>query len=526
MKNFTQIKLLFVLLFFTLNAFSIPKLSSYPSANATIYLDFDGHTVIGTSWNNGQPLFCSTSGLSDLQVTEIFNRVAEDYRPFNINITTDSIKFLAAPLNKRMRIIITPTSSWTTGVGGISYVGSFTWGDDTPGFVFSDRLGPNSPKFIAECCSHESGHTVGLSHQSAYDVNCNLVETYALGAGSGEVSWSPIMGNSYYRNMTGWNDGPTPYGCANTQDNLSIITAMNGFSYRPDDYTELRNGTTFSIGSSSFNIDGIITTSSDQDAFKYTVTQTVNFHLDAVPFNIGSNNNGANLDMKISLYNGAALIRTYDPASSMNISIDTVLNVGTYYFVVDGTGNSNTSNYGSLGSYVLTGFNGPLPIHDVALTGATDKEKHVLNWNIIADEPIRSIELQVSNDGLNFHTLASLDATMRNYKYSPNENSSLYYRLKVISVIDEIAFSNIVSLKTSAAPPKLFTVSTLVSNNITVNAGENYQYRLFDSNGRMILSGSGSKGINTISVYNKSAGMYVIQLYSNNEKQTERIIKQ
>lgn len=526
MKNFTYLKLLVFILFVSLKAYCVPKLSSFPAATATIYLDFDGHTVYGTAWNSGIPLFCAASGLNDSQATEIFNRVAEDYRPFNINITTDSTKFLAAPLNRRIRIIITPTSSWTSGVGGISYVGSFTWGDDTPAFVFSDRLGPNSPKYIAECCSHESGHTVGLSHQSTYDNNCNLVETYSLGAGVGQVSWSPIMGNSYYRNMTGWNDGPTPYGCANTQDNLTIITSMNGFTYRTDDYSDTRDAGTFSLGSSSFAVDGIITKSSDRDAFKYSLAQTMNFHLDAIPFNVASNNTGANLDMKITLYNGNTLIRVYDPQESMSVVIDTVLNAGTYYFMVDGTGNSNTSNYGSLGSYSLTGFNGPLPIHEISLTGNTDKEKHNLGWNIIADEPIRSIELEVSTDGNNFRALSNLAPVSKKFSYTPYDNQTLYYRLKVTSVINQVAYSNIIALKATGKPQKSFMVSTLVSQSIVVNAAGNYQYRLFDVNGHLLLTGSGVKGLNSIPLMGKPAGMYILQLYNGNDKQSERIIKQ
>lgn len=477
-------------------------------------------------WNGGSTFHCAPAGMNDTQITEIFNRVAEDFRPFHINITTDSSKFLAAPLNKRARIIITPTSGWTSGVGGISYVGSFTWGDDTPGFVFSDRLGPNNPKFIAECCSHESGHTVGLSHQSSYDTHCNLMQTYSQGMGSGQVGWAPLMGNSYYKNMTGWNDGPTPYGCANMQDNLTIITAMNGFTYRTDDFAEARNTSTYSLGSGSFNLDGIITTSADQDAFKYIVAQTVNFHLDAVPFNVGANNTGANLDIKISLYNGSSLITTYDPAASMSITIDTVLNAGTYYLVVDGTGNSNTSNYGSLGSYSLTGFNGPLPIHDIALTGFTEKEKHNLNWNIIADEPIKRIEIEFSTDAVQFKPLTVVDGTTKKFNYTPFDNNSIYYRLKVTSIIDQTAYSNIVALKATGSVENQFTVSTFVTNEITINAAEDYQYRLSDVNGRMIATGSGIKGINKLSLHNKSTGLYVIQLFSNKRKQTERIIKQ
>ena len=458
MKTFTYFKLLLFTLLLSANVYSLPKLSSFPSAAATIFLDFDGHSVIGTSWNNGSPLFCAASTLTDTQITEIFNRVSEDYRPFNINVTTDSTKFLVAPLNRRIRIIITPTSGWTSGVGGISYVGSFTWGDDTPGFVFSDKLGPNNPKYIAECCSHESGHAVGLSHQSTYDANCVLTETYCLGSGSGQVGWAPVMGNSYYRNMTGWNDGPTPYGCANTQDNLTIITSMNGFTYRPDDYTETMNTGTYSVPVNSFSENGIITTSVDKDAFKYVLSQPVNFHMDAVPFNIGGNYIAANLDIKIMLYNGSTLINTYDPATTMSITIDTTLNAGTYYFVVDGTGNSNTGNYGSLGSYTLTGFTGALPIHNVSLNGNTIKDKHSLSWNIIADEPMKSQIIEVSADGIIFKPLSTFNTSVKAFSYAPNDTRTLYYRLKVISVIDEIAYSNTIALRAAGKAEKIFTV--------------------------------------------------------------------
>ena len=238
-KLFTS--LIFTLsILFSLPGFAVPVLNSFPSATATIFLDFDGHYVQSSVWNGGNPINCAASGLTDLQITEAFYRVAEDYRPFNINITTDSTFFLAAPLNRRMRIIITPTSSWAqAGIGGKAYIGSFIWGDDTPAFVFSDRLG-YSPKKVGECISHESGHTVGLSHQSKYDgIDCaNPIEPYNTGFGTGETAWSPIMGQSYYRNMSNWNNGPTPYGCTDLQDNLSIISTQNGFGYRTDDYTE------------------------------------------------------------------------------------------------------------------------------------------------------------------------------------------------------------------------------------------------------------------------------------------------
>ena len=115
---------------------------------------------------------------------------------------------------------------------------------------------------------------------------------------------------------------------------------------------------------------------------------------------------------------------------------------------------------------------------------------------------------------------------MNQFSYIPFNTGMLYYRLKVTSVIDQTAFSNIVVLKASGKTDKLFAVSTLVQHEITVNAFDNFQYRLSDANGRLIEIGNGTTGMNRINVNNKPSGLYILQLFNNNERQTERIIKQ
>ncbi|MCP9752157.1 T9SS type A sorting domain-containing protein [Ferruginibacter sp. HRS2-29] len=527
MKNFTPKLLLTLLLATSLNAFAqVPKLNSLASASATMFLDFDGHTVKSYAWNGNNTFVCAASGMTTAQITEIFNRVSEDYRPFNINITTDSTKFIAAPVAQRVRIIVTPTSGWYQGVGGISYIGSFTWGDDVPGFVFTDRL-LNNPKYIAECCSHEGGHTVGLSHQSTYDTNCNLTETYALGSGSGETGWSPIMGNSYYQNMTGWNDGPTPYGCALTQDNLTIITTTNGFGYRNDDYTGTLDNTTYSLGTNNFTATGVITTATDLDAFKFVISQNSTFHLEVKPNGVNGSEEAANLDAKVQLYNSSkVLINTFNPLEALDVVKDTSLSAGTYYLVVSGVGNANTSEYGSLGGYTLRGTTGVLAIKEIALSGTANDNKHTLNWKVTADEPMRTQTIEVSEDGRNFKTLVNVGSTSNTYTYAPMQEGTLYYRIKVVSVIDQVAYSNIITLKSNGVKDKMFIVSSFVQQNIMVNASDKYQYKLMDINGKTIALGTGIKGINSINLQRQPAGMYVLQLLNDNYKQTERIIKQ
>jgi len=527
MKTLTTTLLLSLSTFFY-QAIALPKLNSYPNASATLFLDFDGQTVSGTLWNGGQPIFCAAPALTETQITQIFNLVAEDFRPFQVNITTDSAKFLQAPIDRRIRMIVTPTSSWKNGVAGVSYVGSFTWGDDTPGFIFSDRLGPNNVKYIAECASHEMGHTLGLLHQSRYDNNCNLQETYNSGAGSGETGWAPIMGNSYNRSMTCWSNGATPYGCANTQDNLDVITNANGFTYRSDDYLNVMDNNSFTVNAAAFNLTGVISTNADQDVFRFALTGQTALHLESLPYTVGVANSGSNLDIIIRLYNNAGtLLRTYDPLYSVSVTIDTTLAAGNYYFVVAGSGNTNTSSYGSLGSYRLTGFSSTLAIRSVQLTGnVTTTGSHKLSWTVDADEPSLSETVEVSANGRDFTALATNNLTGKQTEIQPNSTDFQYYRVRVVTTVGESMNSNIIALRSTNTNADAFTFANLVSSNLSIVANQFFDYRLLDMNGRLVLMGKGVSGYNTIDVSRLSSGVFVLDIKGQKTKLTRRIVKQ
>ncbi|MEJ0102690.1 MAG: DVUA0089 family protein [Bacteroidota bacterium] len=364
--------------------------------------------VTGTSWNgNSDVLFCAPSGLNADQITEVFNRVSEDYRPFDLNITTDSTKFLAAPLTSRTRVIITVTNDWYQGVGGISFIGSFIWGDDTPCFIFSAALGYR-PKYIAEAASHEAGHTLGLYHQAVYDQNCALTSSYNYGTGAGEIGWAPIMGVGYYQNMTLWNNGPNPYGCTETQNDLNVITTNNGFGFRRDDFANtFSTAPNTNLRNNQFTVNGIIENNTDQDMFKFTIPVNGEFKLDAIPYNVGTSNAGSDLDMQVTLYNNSQTALTvYNPGNTLSLTIDTMLNAGTYYAKVEGKGNEYAPNYASLGSYSLRASfidqDTPLPLRELELSGKLINDKYVLDWMIVADEQVISQVIEQSTNGHDF----------------------------------------------------------------------------------------------------------------------------
>jgi hypothetical protein len=518
------------------SAAQVPVLSSLPSAPSntpTILLDFDGYTVSGTSWNLNGPIVCQAATLNSTQITEIFNRVAEDYRPFKVNVTTDETKFNAAPATKRMRVLLTITNSWYgNGAGGVAFIGSFTWGDDTPCFVFTALLN-NNVKFISEAASHECGHTLGLFHQAVYDANCNYVSDYNSGTGSGEIGWAPIMGVGYYRNTTTWYIGPNPNGCNQIQNDMNIIlAAANGIVYRTDDFSSsFSQASNQTFSNNQFTTQGIIEKDTDQDMFKFTMPVSGRLVLNAAPYNVGAGDVGSNLDIQVTLFDNAQTqLGIYNPASLLSASVDTFLNAGAYYLRVEGKGNIYVPDYASLGSYSLQGnftTGNPLPLRRLELTGSLNGNKHQLNWIIDADEQVTDLALEISTDGRNFGPLYQADAQARAFAYTPFNSNSVQYRLNVTFDNGRQYYSNVVSLRGAGVEHKpQLAGNILYTNTITVSSPGTYQYTVHDMNGRIVTHGNISSGVNKITSANLVNGMYLIRFTGEEGEWIEKFIRQ
>ena len=62
-----------------------PKLNSFSPSQATVFIDFDGQYVNGSVWNWAGAINALPAAFNNTQIAEIHNRVAEDYRIFNLN---------------------------------------------------------------------------------------------------------------------------------------------------------------------------------------------------------------------------------------------------------------------------------------------------------------------------------------------------------------------------------------------------------------------------------------------------------
>jgi hypothetical protein len=318
------------------------QLQGLPGAPNVIYLDFDGEYVSGTPWNNGNPINAAPSVFNEAQVIQIFEGIREDFRPYNVNITTDVTVYNNTPTNRKGRCIFTPTNTAAPGSGGVAYLNSFGSSNRNPCWVF---LGTTSGGLGAG--SHEIGHTLGLSHDRAPGQ-----EYY-----SGHGIWSPIMGCATCKSFAQWSKGEYN-GALNTQDDLAIMATK--IPYRTDDHANTTAGATvLKINAGNVSADannGVITTRTDVDFFSFTTTGgNIILNIQPIP-------NYPDLDILAMLYNSSGtVIGTYDPKGSVfSASINATLAAGTYYVSVDGTGQDDPatngySDYASLGYFSISG---------------------------------------------------------------------------------------------------------------------------------------------------------------------------
>lgn len=337
------------------------KLHSRPGSSRVIFLDFDGHTTSGTSWNtsytggapivsapyslDGDPNTFNTAEQDAIQY--IWQRVAEDFAPFDVDVTTEDpgdagiFRSSTSDTLYGTRAVISPTNFTGQSIGGIAYVGVFNYVGTNykPAFIMTSGLG-NNEKNIAEATSHEVGHNLGLSHDG----------TASVGYYQGHGDWAPIMGVGYYRAVTQWSKGEYP-GANQLQDDLAVMQTY-GIAIIPDDHGDSRATATVLSGT-NLSASGVVTTRTDTDVFQFsTGTGNVTLNFNPAP-------RGPNLDIQATLTDSNGnTVAVLNPAG-LAASYTGTLAAGVYFITVDGVGAGDLvtgySDYASLGQYTITG---------------------------------------------------------------------------------------------------------------------------------------------------------------------------
>jgi len=348
------------------------RLHSNPGAKRTIFLDFDGATVRGTSWNrfgvrngfhpgwdpaNNGPKF---NAREKRIVQSVWARVAEDYAPFAVDVTTQQPRDARIHRNGRRdkvfgtRVLITESRQAFTVIcnracGGVSFIGSFdrkgkVHRRQQPAWVFPAGL-RNGTKAVAEAASHEAGHTLGLEHDGG------LSTSYYQGHGA----WAPIMGASYFRPITQWSNGS--YAFATThQDDVRVIS-RNGAPFRRDE----AGGTPKKAKRGLPRGTAYISRRTDVDVYRLGRCRgKIKVRAANAPIS-------PNLDIRLALIRKGRVIATADPrsrrisndrAGGMDATLRRRVGKDVYFVAVDGVGrgdpDTSYDDYGSLGAYRLT----------------------------------------------------------------------------------------------------------------------------------------------------------------------------
>jgi Fibronectin type III domain len=348
------------------------RLHSGRGSQRTIYLDFNGHNVSGTYWNrndgvpagdkpawdiDGTPASFSVTELRTIQ--SVWQRVSEDYAPFDVDVTTEDPGSSALSRTDEAdqaygtRALISPSESAQQRIcgmncGGIAYLDVFDTPIDHPDFqpawIFPQSL-DNDAKNIAEAVSHEVGHNLGLVHDGT------PTSDYYNGHGV----WAPIMGAGYGRAITQWSAGDYR-GATSRQDDLAVI-AHNGVTVRSDEAGGAPSQTAVPAGTA------YITSDADRDVYALGVCSGV-LTLAAEPAA-----QSPDLDIKLSLLDvtGGAVVAdnptsragtpAWDVATGLAASVSRTVAESWYFVAVEGVGNGSPSKgydgYASVGAYAL-----------------------------------------------------------------------------------------------------------------------------------------------------------------------------
>ena len=388
---------------------TVPALSSNPNAQMTVFLDFDGqdygNQIVRVQQNPNLELEMMSaipgftidgtpgpdSPAEERLIEEIFNRVAEDFRPFNVNVTT--VQPPTGVLQIRVSVggngivqyhvltrvydlngaliqtLIGPAQTYRFTSPVFAELDAYRNNQINPVMIFPQQLtaSQQNGQTIARLISQGVGRQLGLQNQP----------------GLGTVDSGPIMADL--------NANPIRDTWANStvnliQDDLARLTAANGIQERADDFGDsLQNAANASQDLVSSSVatpveiaKGIINYKPtsfvpDRDVFRTVLdltqtTGTAELAIDVSGLDLSSHtfrdgatdatlNPGSNLDVVVNLYSAnGTLLATDSPSTGINgqilFEIPSTAIPGNrllvYYIEV-----TTTSEYGSLGEYTV-----------------------------------------------------------------------------------------------------------------------------------------------------------------------------
>jgi hypothetical protein len=323
-----------------------PVLDSNAGAANTLYLDFDGYAAVD-DWGAYNAVAFDFSGNTSvftpgerLAMRNVWAVAAEDYAPFDLNVTTvspgsfnDGSAYRMVMTNSPPQIVGQPT-----GTLGVAFLGSYPFfgPNNNVGFTFTGAFDPIIPdesgmsaQIMAQSAAqgntvaHEFGHAITLEHYATLP---------APGVQSAIMS---IFLNGLTRKI--FSAGTNVAG----QIQNDVAIAGTFLSVKPDDYgNTTATATNLTPVNNVFTATGILESLTDLDVFQFDAGGDVQINVDV-------NGYTGDADVQIRLLNSAGtVVAIHDPTTSFSAFIAQTLAAGTYFLEVASDGQN-----GELGTY-------------------------------------------------------------------------------------------------------------------------------------------------------------------------------
>jgi hypothetical protein len=500
-------------------ALDVLKLHSKPGSPNTLYVDFDGHILQGTVWNSGSghPILDMLPFNRDSdpdtftqdevdRIAEAWRRVAEDFAPFDVDVTTEEPPYTTLSDGERYygpttghalvtnRIDRFGNAAYNCNCGGVAYLNQWGNTNNVTNLNFNSGLTSN-----AMTISHETGHTLGLSHDGTTTAG------YYSGHGSGETSWGPIMGAPFGKSVVTWSRNTYP-NASNSQDDYLYI--IDDIPFRTDDHTDtnLANATPLEVTGGTNIVSqnrvndpemvvlankGIIEDQNDIDLFSMNVQAgLISLSIEADTMTTFTANQGADLDIEAKLLDaGGSVLQTSNPFSSLDATISSSVLGGTYYLQITGVDKAANgtdygySDYGIVGQYYINGTvppdveitDPPIAPGDLSAT-VWDDDNIDLAWTDPVSLPSANEDgyrVFRSVDNGAFGLLASIAANSEFYSDNNLADGTYSYYVEVYNSVGPADLSNVVGPIIIDAPvvPTLAVATSETTASGTIASG-------------------------------------------------------
>ncbi|MBN8672610.1 MAG: T9SS type A sorting domain-containing protein [Chitinophagales bacterium] len=180
-----------------------------------------------------------------------------------------------------------------------------------------------------------------------------------------------------------------------------------------------------------------------------------------------------------------------------------------------------------------------LPATLTSFTGSANTGYNQLKWTVTQEFDLSRYELERSTDGSSFSRVATITARNQQTEttYQHNDNTSLfesYYRLKIIDINGSFTYSTVVFIRKTTGKNVFEVAGNPFTDNIVLKyaipVNQKITADLINAGGALIrreqynaTAGAGIYVINDLTAL--PSGVYFLQVSSNNERQTIRLIK-